>query len=153
MRTLARARDKSAIVLRLRTVRADSPRQWGRMSAHQMVCHLGDALGMALGQRSVSHSASLVQRTLVKLIALYLPLPWPRGVLETSPELDQERGGTKPGPFADDLARAVALLELLTTLSNGFAWPAHPIFGSMSNAAWLRWAYLHTDHHLRQFGS
>jgi hypothetical protein len=30
--------------------------------------------------------------------------------------------------------------------------PAHPIFGPMSEAAWLRWGYLHADHHLRQFG-
>jgi hypothetical protein len=26
------------------------------------------------------------------------------------------------------------------------------VFGRMSQAAWLRWAYLHMDHHLRQFG-
>jgi len=30
--------------------------------------------------------------------------------------------------------------------------PTHPIFGPMSRPAWLRWAYLHADHHLRQFG-
>jgi hypothetical protein len=28
----------------------------------------------------------------------------------------------------------------------------HPVFGQMSESAWLRWAYVHTDHHLRQFG-
>ena len=31
-------------------------------------------------------------------------------------------------------------------------WPAHPFFGAMSSSAWLRWGYLHMDHHLRQFG-
>jgi len=30
--------------------------------------------------------------------------------------------------------------------------PPHPIFGQMTRAEWLRWGYLHTDHHLRQFG-
>jgi hypothetical protein len=30
---------------------------------------------------------------------------------------------------------------------------AHPLFGRMSDADWLRWAYLHADHHLRQFGA
>jgi hypothetical protein len=30
--------------------------------------------------------------------------------------------------------------------------PAHPIFGRMTEAEWMRWGYLHTDHHLRQFG-
>jgi len=29
----------------------------------------------------------------------------------------------------------------------------HPIFGPMSRSDWLRWAYLHMDHHLRQFNS
>ena len=28
----------------------------------------------------------------------------------------------------------------------------HPVFGPMTRGAWLRWGYLHTDHHLRQFG-
>jgi hypothetical protein len=27
---------------------------------------------------------------------------------------------------------------------------ARPIFGRMSDAEWLRWGYLHTDHHRRQ---
>ena len=30
--------------------------------------------------------------------------------------------------------------------------PAHGFFGIMSLADWHRWAYKHTDHHLRQFG-
>ena len=29
----------------------------------------------------------------------------------------------------------------------------HPFFGAMSPNQWLRWGYLHTDHHLRQFGA
>jgi hypothetical protein len=28
----------------------------------------------------------------------------------------------------------------------------HPIFGALSARDWLRWGYLHADHHLRQFG-
>jgi hypothetical protein len=29
----------------------------------------------------------------------------------------------------------------------------HPMFGSMKRADWLRWGYLHADHHLRQFSA
>jgi len=29
---------------------------------------------------------------------------------------------------------------------------ARPIFGPLTRAEWLRWGYLHADHHLRQFG-
>ena len=28
----------------------------------------------------------------------------------------------------------------------------HPMMGHMSKWEWMRWGFLHTDHHLRQFG-
>jgi hypothetical protein len=152
MRTLARPRDKAEIVQRLRAVRADHAARWGRMSAHQMVCHLSDSLLMATGRRPVSDASTLARRTLVKWIALYLPLRWPVGI-ETRPEVDQERGGTRPAAFAADVAQLEALLERFTAETKGLSWPAHPFFGAMSEAAWMRWGYLHADHHLRQFGA
>jgi len=44
-------------------------------------------------------------------------------------------------------------VELITAPKTSFGWPSHPILGGMSDAAWLRWGYLHMDHHLRQFGA
>ena len=151
MKTMARADDKAEIIRRLRTARADCTRRWGRMSAHQMVCHLSDSFRLVTHQKEASHATGLLQTTLIKWIALYVPLRWPPGVT-TRPEVDQEIGGTKPGDFAADLAELETLLEIVTTPAKGYAWPAHPIFGKMSEAAWMRWAYLHMDHHLRQFG-
>lgn len=152
MKTLARPRDSAEIVQRLRRVRPDSARRWGRMSAHQMVCHLGDSLQMCMGRKRVSPRTSPLHRTLVKWIALYAPVRWPAGIL-TSPEIDQEVAGTRPAEFGADLARLEALLRRVTAETRSFDWPAHPVFGRMSHAAWLRWSYLHTDHHLRQFGA
>ena len=152
MKTLARHRDKAEILHRLRAVRPESVRRWGRMSAHQMVCHLSDAFRMATGEKTVSHSTTLLQRTIIRWIALYLPLPWPAGI-PTRPEIDQELGGTRPIDFAADVAQLEALLEHLTTQTGTFDWQVHPILGTMSEAVWLRWAYLHVDHHLRQFGA
>ena len=62
-------------------------------------------------------------------------------------------GGTRPRDFAADVAELEALVELITARNGNFDWQSHPIFGRMSEAAWLRWAYLHMDHHLRQFGA
>ena len=152
MKTLARLRDKDEIVQRLRKVRPDSVRRWGRMSAHQMVCHLSDSILAVTGQKPVSEASGPLQRTLVKWMALYLPLRWPVGI-RTRPEVDQEVGGTRPSEFAADMAQLEALLALITTQPRRFEWKTHPIFGRMSDAAWLRWAYLHADHHLRQFGA
>ena len=152
MKTLARPRDKAELLRRLKLVRANSVRRWGRMSAHQMICHLSDAFRMGIGQKPVRRIDRLFHRTLLKWAALYIPAPWPRGFL-TRPEIDQALGGTKPVDFAADVAQLESLLELITTQPRAFDWRAHPLFGAMSAGAWLRWGYLHMDHHLRQFGA
>jgi len=149
MKTLAHSQDKNEILRRLETLRPDSPRRWGRMTAHQMICHLNDSFLGVTGRRDISPATSLLQRTLIKWIALYAPFRWPAGV-PTRPEVDQEAGGTPPSNFAADMAQLRSLVELVTTQRGCFQ--THPIFGRMSEAQWLRWAWLHMDHHLRQFG-
>jgi hypothetical protein len=151
MKTLARQRDKIEILERLRGLRPESARRWGRMTAHQMVCHLNDSFRMMTGEKQVAHVGGFLQRTVLKWVVLYLPVPWPRGIL-TRPEIDQELGGTRPGHFAADLYQLQELLEHVTMTAKSFDQP-HPIFCAMSGSAWLRWAYLHMDHHLRQFGA
>jgi hypothetical protein len=120
------------------------------MSAHQMICHLADAFRIATGEKAASAASGPFQRTLVKWLALYVPLDWPAGI-RTRPEIDQTIGGTRPLEFARDVAEVETLLKEVAA-RHPIAWPEHPIFGRMSNRAWLRWGYLHTDHHLRQFG-
>ena len=151
MKSFAREEDRAELLARLRAVREDSQRRWGVMTAHQMVCHLGDAFLMMIGERRASDATGLLQRTLMKWIALYVPMYWPAGIL-TRPELDQTAGGTKPGEFDADVARVESLMQRAAGAAGCDARP-HPIFGLMSEAGWMRWAYLHTDHHLRQFGA
>ena len=152
MKSLASERDRAEIFARLERVRPDSARRWGRMSVHQMVCHLADANRMALGQKTATSPCGLLQRTVVKWVALYAPLRWPPGIV-TSPELDQLGVvATPPADFAADLAEVAALLRVMLADTRSLTRP-HPVFGPMTEAAWLRWAYLHTDHHLRQFGA
>ena len=152
MKTLADARSRVEIAGRLRTVTPDSSRRWGRMSAPQMVCHLCDAYRMATGKRAVSVVTGAFPRTLVKWIALYFPMRWPPGI-PTLREIDQFCEGTKPNDFAQDVAELETLLEIIATRKSDFEWPPHPLFGRMSRTDWQRWAYLHADHHLRQFGA
>jgi hypothetical protein len=151
MKTLARERDLIEIRQRLRKLHPDAVRQWGKMSAHQMVCHLIDASRMMAGEKEVSQATGLTQRTILKWTALYLPLPWPAGIL-TRPEIDQTLGGRKPFDFAADVRELGTLLDVIPAQAKNFEGRVHPIFGRMSESAWLRWAYLHMDHHLRQFG-
>jgi hypothetical protein len=117
-----------------------------------MVCHLTDSIRMAMGQKPARDASSLLSRTMVKWAVLHLPLRWPAGIT-TSPEIDQEHGGTKPVDILTDVARLKAVLERVTMPKGQIDWQPHPLFGRTSEAAWLRWAYLHIDHHLRQFGA
>jgi hypothetical protein len=151
MNTFASDADVEAILRRLATITPASVRKWGTMSAHQMVCHISDACRMATGEKPVRSLSTLRHRTIAKWIALYAPVRWPTSI-ETVPEIDQTKSGTCPTDFARDLAEAETLLRALAA-RRGATWPVHPIFGTLSEAEWLRWAYLHADHHLRQFGA
>src|ERR671915_119825 len=111
MKTLARSRDVAELRERVHRLHPEAVPRWGRMSAHQMVCHLTDAFRMGIGQKAVSHAAGPLQRTMVKWVVLYLPLRWPPGIL-TRPEIDQVLGGTRPTDFAADVAELETLLDL-----------------------------------------
>lgn len=152
MRTLASERDTAEILRRLRALRHDSARRWGRMSAHQMVCHLSDGYRLLTGERTTKLAAAPLPRFMMRWVALNVPVRWPPGI-RTTPDLDQDGGGTKPANFDTDLSELERLLREIATGRRGrLAGHLHPMFGRMSEPAWLRWAYLHADHHLRQFG-
>jgi Protein of unknown function (DUF1569) len=152
MKTLANPEDKQATLQRLARIQPGQRALWGRMSAHQMLCHLNDAFLAVMGEKYVSPASGPLQRTVVKWIALYAPIHWPRG-LPTRPEMDQRVGGTAPLEFERDKMTLVAVIQRFSNPQRDFEWSAHPIFGKMADPAWFRWGYLHLDHHLRQFGA
>jgi hypothetical protein len=152
MKTFARDGDVVEIRRRLKTVCPDSRRRWGRMTAHQMICHLSDSFLAVTGRKEMSIASGPFQRTVLKWMALHAPVPWPHGV-RTRPEIDQTVGGTRPNDFSADLALLETLSVQFVAEINSIDGHWHPIFGPMSRSEWLRWAYLHMDHHLRQFGA
>ncbi len=151
MKSLADSRARQEILVRLRRVRPESQRRWGRMSPHQMLCHLSDSFKIAMGEKESRPIGTVFHRTVIRWIAFHVPLQWPKEYT-TLPEADQEIGGTRPLDFAQDFRTLEALIDRFTAARRTFAWAPHPIFGRLSDREWMRWGYLHTDHHLRQFG-
>src|SRR5713226_8762460 len=98
MKTLLSPRGRKEVLDRLSKVRPDSQPRWGTMSAHQMVCHLSDSFRASLNEKYISSSSTFPKRTLLKWVALWVPLQWPRGI-KTRPEMDQQQGGTVPAEF------------------------------------------------------
>jgi len=150
MRTLESKSDCESILARVSALTSSDARLWGKMSAHQMVCHLCDSYKIALGEKSVSMATGFLQRTVIKFLALRAPMKWPHGT-PTRPEVEQGVGGSAPVEFERDRGE---LLSLIDRFCNSAIDPKtrHPIFGPMTRQEWMRWGYLHADHHLRQFG-
>ena len=152
MKTLANPNDRAEIFERLGAIEPTNERQWGRMTSHQMLCHLTDAFRSCLGERAVRQSSGWIPRRPVRWVVLWLPMRWPHGV-KGPPEWDPNAHGSAPKEFESDRTELKKLIERFSSQPADFHWPEHPILGRMSQAEWLRLGYLHLDHHLRQFGS
>lgn len=139
------------LITRFGQLRPGSRASWGRMNAPQMVRHLLDSLALAMGERSAAEQSTWVQRHVVKHLAFRLPMHWPKGV-PTRPEFDQEISGTKPGNFDQELLELAAALRRFAAQPRDFHFGRHPVFLDLSQWEWMRWGWLHADHHLRQFG-
>jgi hypothetical protein len=150
MKTLTNLSERQNIARRMAELSPEDKARWGAMSVHQMVCHLNDSYKVPLGERTASPATSFLQRTVVKWAALNVPKQWPHG-FPTRPEMEQGKGGSVPVDFRQDLD---SLLSTLNRFCDRLPNPClpHPVFGKMTGENWMRWGYLHADHHLRQFG-
>jgi hypothetical protein len=150
MKTLGNTGDQREILDRIAQLSRQDEAKWGKMSAHQMVCHLRDSYCVALGEKSASPATGVLQRTVAKWISLWVPLHWVKGYA-TRPEMEQGKGGSVPSEFESDTnALRIVLIRFCQEVREASS--PHPVFGPLKPFEWWRWGYLHADHHLRQFG-
>jgi hypothetical protein len=148
VKTLSRAEDVGEIRRRIGKLLPTDTARWGLMSVGEMVCHVREAYSLAMGEWSASPIKLRLGSPVMKWMALRVPTQWPKGV-PTVPEL--KRGvGVAPIEYERDVAGLVASLERFVLLRENRN--THAFFGRMEPADWMRWGYLHADHHLRQFG-
>jgi len=152
MKTLADQRQRAEIARRIVSTSPASRRRWGTMTAGQMICHLSDAYRVALGDKNAEPVKNRYNGAAMKWAGLWLPLPWPHGVA-TVPECDAMLGGTPPIEFERDKRELLELVKRFAAEPAVVAKHSHPFFGLMTEKEWMRWGYLHADHHLRQFGT
>ena len=152
MKTVGSVAVCESLESRLRSISTGRERRWGSLTPHEMLCHLGDATAMVLGTRPRKGSPPVRTRRVIKLLGLWSPIRWPHG-WPTNAMHDPRREGTRPSQFDADLARAIEGIRGIAAAPPGSLTPVHGFFGTMSVHDWQRWAYKHTDHHLRQFGA
>lgn len=151
MRSLANTRDLLEIERRFVALQPGDARLWGSMSVEEMLCHVREAFRMAMGELASGGEApgSAVPRSLLKFFALRMPMHWPHGV-PTFPAL--KKGAPTMNASSLEVERDGVLQEMGRFCRPEQIRGDHGLFGAMSAGDWMRWGYLHTDHHLRQFG-
>lgn len=149
MQTLFDRSTATEIKARLARMRADSPRQWGKMTPPQAVAHLAKGMEMAVGELNPPRELmGYLFGGIVKPLALGDEKPFKRNSptaksLLVADERDLER----------ERERLVALIDRF--VEGGPAKCSthpHAFFGRMTPEEWGVLSYKHLDHHLRQFG-
>jgi hypothetical protein len=147
-KTLDDPASRQSINARISKLNPDSPRRWGKMSSHQMLCHLADSYRGVIGEREVSPRKMPIPRPLLRW--LILNAPWPKNA-PTRPEVDQLVSGTALTEFEADRVGLLDAIDRFCAAPDSLR-TRHPILGNLDHKDWMRWGYLHADHHLRQFG-
>lgn len=146
MRMLHDPAVRSSLEARLAALRPDSPRKWGSMTADQMLWHVNQFLGAALGEVTLPAGKSPLPAPLMRF--MLIRMPWPKSA------------PTNPGAIAKDThdfeaerARCRELIGRFVQKPLESVWPSHPNFGKADGLFASRLQARHLDHHFKQFGA
>lgn len=153
MKTLSRPEDLQALRQRLLSLCAEDERQWGKMTAADMLVHLRQSFRAIMAEIDIvtppMPKPAPLPGPVLKWIALRLPLRWPT-TIKTPPPFEVGSSWMDLAAFDQDRESAIAAMERFAL--GQWTVSRHPMFGRISFGDWVRWGWLHVDHHLRQFG-
>jgi hypothetical protein len=136
------------MISRLHKITPDTPAQWGRMNAAQMMAHCQVPFHVYFG--TVKLKQGLIGKLFGRMAKKKLlgDKPWSKNlptakefVVAGQRELEAEK------------EKLIQLINRFATGSKNSANPVHPFFGKLSPAEWSTLAYRHLDHHLQQFSA
>lgn len=146
LRTVMSTQRRNHLLARIDALCPQAPRRWGRMTAHEMVCHLSDQLRSALGIMPTRIMHTPLRHPVVRWISIYMTPPRDRFLAPA------EALTSHPKDFEEDRDVLRGLVQELACQENIGRWPQHPYFGRLSGRMWAEVTWKHCDHHLRQFG-
>jgi hypothetical protein len=147
MKTLFESVARAALLSRLDRLTPDAERRFGTMSPGQMLSHLQDSLGVALGRVESKPAPILMANPFTRWLAICV-IPWPKGKLD-SPKNQLQ---SSPGEFATDRDRLKASIVEFADRGAEGAFGTHEYFGDMPGLRWGQLLHRHVDYHLKQFG-
>ncbi|HPN39120.1 MAG TPA: DUF1569 domain-containing protein [Melioribacteraceae bacterium] len=151
MQTILDNNTNLSIIERIGKLSENSDRLWGKMKCGEMICHCTDQIKMALGEiKCKTIMPALIGKIMFFLIMFGMPTP--KGKIETTDELKQGKGGTKPSTFSNDINLLKNYVKNFDNLYAKNVKNSHPAFGKLSKKEWGKLIYAHLNHHLSQFG-
>ena len=144
-RSLTKAGDLQPLLQRIERLRPDAKALWGALDAPRMLCHVTDALRVALGELPTVPHHSWLSRTLGRLVVVHTAFKPPRAKVKTAPEMLTSAPRDWPGDVDN-------FRQLVARVAAGEATATHPTFGPLTPVEWGQLSWKHIDHHLRQFG-
>lgn len=150
MHNLTTAKDLADMLDRVDKLTPRSRAKWGKMTINTMMCHAADYFRMMVGDIPTKRRHSYLYQNFMKWWVMRLD-KLPR-FMPTVLEINPSKGhGTPPTNFENDkhlLKNALLAFALLREQEL----VSHPRFGKFTKQEYGRLAYMHIDHHLRQFG-
>ena len=147
MKSLWQEKTRRELLARARSLTPAHQPLWGKFTVDRMLAHMVDAFGMAMGEIEVRPRKVPLIGTwpfnilFIRLVGMPRNAPSAREILERPPvSIDAE------------LRELEAAMDRFAAQHDRTDWPAHPAFGKLSRRSWGLLGYVHTDHHLRQFG-
>lgn len=147
MKTIFDKQTRDELINRIHLLNENSTPQWGGMNIYQMLKHCTLFEDMISGRKK--YKITLPGRLFGKMVLKTLlkdGKPMPKNA-PTVPELRVKENGD----VASEKAKWIALIEERAHFSNDGI--VHPFFGKMTIEQIGYLAYIHYDHHLRQFKS
>jgi Protein of unknown function (DUF1569) len=138
--------DRTGLQERIRRLRPDTERKWGRMSAAQMLWHVNQAMETALGRVTLPTEKVPLPRPIMKFIVINLP--WPKG----APTVPGFVAKGESFDFEAERDRCLRLIDQVAATSLDGEWAPSPVFGRMKGKEVTTLQAKHLNHHLTQFG-
>jgi Protein of unknown function (DUF1569) len=135
---------------RVRRITSANPRQWGTMTAAQMLHHLNLACGGSLGFYNIPDESYLVSRTVFRWILVDWYPEQPVG-LRLPQGFKIPHGATFDFDFEKE--QLLKILDAAWHARSAADWQPHPMFGPMTVKEWGKLLQIHIDYHLRQFAA
>ncbi|WP_448699386.1 DUF1569 domain-containing protein [Mucilaginibacter sp. AW1-3] len=147
-KTLFDTKAVEELINRVNKLQADSQARWGSMTVTEMLLHCTLADTFILEDESEYQSPTLKNR-LFKFIGIHVIPRFPRNRkgparLNAKGKVDQQQFDVQKVAFINTLQRFPVHQKSITSI--------HPGMGYLQPKEWGIVAWMHMDHHLRQFG-